>query len=188
MTRDHSTIEELLAVQALGGLDGDDVQALARERAEHGDCEECARLEAEFADTAGRMAFSLDPAPVDMGMAERILADARRWHSRGAPRGRPHADPRGSGRVRKPGTARPGLAGCRGVAAAIAVLVVAVVAVFGPGRTTDIDGASPVHRIVSFEGASEGELAMAYTPGSAGAVVWGSNMPDPERPRCTRSG
>ena len=84
MTRDHTTIEELLAVQALGGLDGDDVQTLAAERASHGDCEECARLEAEFSETAGRLAFSLEPVPVDDAMADRILADVPRLSCRGA--------------------------------------------------------------------------------------------------------
>ena len=43
--RDHSEIEELLAVRALGGLEPDEERALERAMAEHGpDCEVCRRL------------------------------------------------------------------------------------------------------------------------------------------------
>jgi hypothetical protein len=78
MTRDHARIEELMAADALGGLDEDDRAALARERASHGeDCPTCRAIEAGFAETAGRLAFALTPEPVDEGMAERILATPR---------------------------------------------------------------------------------------------------------------
>jgi hypothetical protein len=61
MTRDHTVIEELMAVDALSGLDGDDRALLERERESHGaDCAECALLEKGFAETAGRLAFALD--------------------------------------------------------------------------------------------------------------------------------
>ena len=61
MTRDHTVIEELMAVDALGGLDGDDRALLERERESHGAaCAECALLEKGFAETAGRLAFEED--------------------------------------------------------------------------------------------------------------------------------
>ena len=75
MMLDHGRIEELLAVRALSGLDGDDVRDLENELRAHGpDCQECRRLEREFDETAAMIAFSLDPEPVDPGLADRILA------------------------------------------------------------------------------------------------------------------
>ena len=47
--RDHTRIDELLAVRALDALDGPDVEELERLLADHGDCAECRRLEAELA-------------------------------------------------------------------------------------------------------------------------------------------
>lgn len=173
MTRDHTTIEELLAVQALGGLDGDDVQTLAAERASHGDCEECARLEAEFSETAGRLAFSLEPMPVDDAMADRILAESPASPVV-APEPATTVDDLGERRERRV----RGWQAAVGVAAVIAVLLVAV-AVIRVDRTTAIAGASTTQRLVAFSGSGEGELAMAFTPGESGAVLWGSDLPDP---------
>jgi anti-sigma-K factor RskA len=170
MTRDHTTIEELLAVQALGGLDGDDVQTLATERASHGDCEECARLEAEFSETAGRLAFSLEPLPVDAAMADRILGASPTV----VPEPATTVDDLGERRRRSGRGWRAAVA----VAAVVAVLLVAV-AVIRPDRTTAIAGASTSQRLVAFSGSGEGELAVAFTPGEPGAVLWGSNLPDP---------
>jgi hypothetical protein len=77
MRRDHSTIDELLAVRALHGLDGDDVATLERELAAHGECEECRRLEREHAEVAATLALSLDPRPIDAAIADRIVAGGR---------------------------------------------------------------------------------------------------------------
>ena len=173
MTRDHTTIEELLAVQALGGLDGDDVQTLAAERASHGDCEECARLEAEFSETAGRLAFSLEPMSVDDAMADRILAESPDSPVV-APEPATTVDDLGERRERRV----RGWQAAVGVAAVIAVLLVAV-AVIRVDRTTAIAGASTTQRLVTFSGSGEGELAVAFTPGESGAVLWGSDLPDP---------
>ena len=161
MIRDHTTIEELLSIQALGGLDGEDAARLERERAAHGDCEECRRLEVGFAETAGRLGFALDPVPVDAAMAERILAEPRGGASR--------MEPSGSRRWRI----------VVGVAAAFVVLVGGL-AVFLP-RTTGIGELASGQRVVRFQGGpgSNGELAMAYTPGEPGAVFWGRDMPSP---------
>jgi hypothetical protein len=174
MTRDHTTIEELLAVQALGGLDGNDVQSLATERASHGDCEECARLEAEFSETAGRLAFSLEPMPVDPSMADRILAESPASDPVVVPEAVSPVDEVGSRRERR----GRGWQAAVGIAAVIAVLLVAV-AVVRPSRTTPIASASTTQRVVAFSGTGAGELAVAFTPGESGAVLWGSNLPDP---------
>jgi hypothetical protein len=159
MSRNHETIEELLAVQALGGLDGDDLETLARERAAHGDCAECRRLEDGFAETAGRMAFALTPEPVDPAIADRIVGDEL------------------SGRRERRSR---GLQALVAVAAALAVVVLAV-SLFGPGRPTAVTAASPTQQIVAFEGVDgeSGELAMAFTPGQTGAVFFGTGLPDP---------
>ena len=77
MTRDHSLIEELMAADALGGLDDEDRALLERERASHGDCAECREIESGFAEAAGRLGFVLTPEPVDETMADRILASSR---------------------------------------------------------------------------------------------------------------
>jgi anti-sigma-K factor RskA len=59
-----------------------------------------------------------------------------------------------------------------GVAAAIA-LILAFVLATRPGGGVTVPGT-----VVAFEGA-QGELAMAYTPGERGALVWGAGLPDP---------
>ncbi|HYJ60446.1 MAG TPA: hypothetical protein VE032_03165, partial [Actinomycetota bacterium] len=142
MTRDHTTIEELLAVRSLGGLDGEDVHALDRMLADHGDCDECRALEATYADTAALLAASLDPVDVDPGMADRILA---------APGGRPEA---------------PSAPPRRGRAWA-AIVAVAAVLVLVAGSLAVLRDRGPdpsvnwAQRVVAFDGAT-GEFAMAY--------------------------
>ena len=154
MTRDHTTIDELLAARALDGLEPDEVARLEREMAEHGDCETCRRLEAEHRETAGMLALALEPRPVDAAIAERILEgpglasaspdrQVRRWQA------------------------------AFGVAAAVAAAL-AIVLATRPGAGDVVPG----QRFVSFEGAS-GELAAAYAPGQRGLVVWGTDLPDP---------
>lgn len=170
MNRDHALIEELLAVRSLGGLDGDDPSLLDREMAEHGeDCEECRRFAAEYDETAGRLAFALDPLPTAEGEADAILRRAAEaGHpsvatAQGGPAGR------SSGR----GRAWQALA----AAAAALVLVVAAIALLAPSRSTDVQ-ATTTQTVVHFTGTG-GELAMAYEPGRPGAVLLGSGFDDP---------
>ena len=173
MMRDHSRIEELLAVRSLGGLDGDDVQTLLDELASHGDCAECRRLEAEFDEVAGRLAFALEPEPVT-----RTAGDVLRLsHQTGpAPVRIPEAGPDelADRRARRAGVGWRVLAG---VAATIAIVVGGVVAV-GIGRTTEVRGARLTQTVVHFEGQG-GDLSMAYTPGRSGAVLLGSGFANP---------
>ena len=172
MMRDHSLIEELSAVDALGGLDGDDRELLERERASHGDCAECRAIEAGFAEAAGSLAATLTPLPVDDGMADLILDRARRAS--------PPAPAPANPRTNSPNAARATRGSCMGLAAAAVVAVLAIVAAnaISPA-VTGIEAATPSQRIVRFEGAVDGTLAMAYTPGEAGAVFVGSGLPDP---------
>jgi Anti-sigma-K factor rskA len=172
MIRDHASIDELLAIRALGGLDGDDAARLERELAEHGDCDECRRLEAEHNEVAGMLALSLDPRPVDEGMVDRIVAQEQRRVPReeqGPERIviASSADELSSRRDARLGRWQAAF----GVAAAIA-LILAFVLATRPG------GVEVPGTIVAFQG-ERGELAMAYTPGERGALVWGAGLPDP---------
>ena len=171
MTLDHSVIEELLAVDALDGLDGDDRERLRRERAAHGDCDECRALEVEFAETAAQLSTVLEPAPVDDSMVERILASSSATEVPPPPVGAPIDElsvRRSLGsRARQIGVA----------AAAAAAVFVAIVISLAP--TTVETTVSTSQRVVSFGGATEATLAMAYTPGTPGAVFFGTGLADP---------
>ncbi len=172
MIRDHASIDELLAVRALGGLDAEDASLLDRELAAHGECEECRRLEAEHLEVAGLLAYALDPRPVPGGMVDGILGERRRD---GAPRPGPAAAPPDE-LARRRDTRLGRWQAAFGVAAGVALLLaVALVTGSGPGVV-------PGQRFVRFQGA-EGDLAMAYTPGSRGVVVWGTGLPEPGRGR-----
>ncbi len=162
MTRDHQLIDELLAVRALDGLDQDDADRLERELALHGDCAECRRLEADHLEVAGMLPLALDPLPVDGDMAERILA-----HSRS---GLPRATALDEVSARRDGRLVRWQAAF-GAAAAVAVIL-AIVLATRPG------GVPVPETILAFEGAP-GELALAYTPGERGVLVWGTGLPDP---------
>ena len=166
MTRDHAAIEELLAVRALDGLDGDDVQALDRMLAEHGDCETCRELEATYAETASMLAATLDPVDVDPAIADAIVATPRT----AAPPVSPVPTTRRSGR---------GWAAIVAVAAVVVLVVGSVAVLRDRSPATSVNWAQ---RVVAFEGTS-GELAMAYVPGEPGVVVWGDGVPQPGEDR-----
>ena len=179
MTRDHSLIEELMAVDALGGLDVDDLATLERERAAHGaDCAECQELERTFAETAGRLAFALDPVPIDDGMVERILASPRVETVSARPATTVAGPPAGVDELAERRARRPKAWQALVAAAAVIVLLVVVVATTVP-TTTGVSEAAATQRIVTFSGETDGTLAMAFTPGESGAVFWGSGLPDP---------
>jgi anti-sigma-K factor RskA len=158
--RDHTEIEELLAVRALGGLDPEEDAALRRAMATHGpDCPVCDRLQAEFESTAGVLGFALDPVPVDPAIADRILARPR-------PTERLEPSPRRSRRW----------TAVAAIAAAI-VLVVASIALLRP-TTQTIAGVTFTPHVVAFQGGA-GEVAMAYSPGEPGALIVGRDLPSP---------
>jgi Anti-sigma-K factor rskA len=171
MIRDHAAIEELLAVRALDGLDGDDNDALERELEAHGpDCEDCRALEREFSETAGMLAMALDPEPLDPTMPDRIVASAQAEPTPA----QPEPDEIAARRDRRPATRI--VASIVGVAASIA-LIVAGLAILQPNALR-VSGVATSQRFVVFDG-KQGELAMAYVPGEAGMVVVGSRIPEP---------
>jgi hypothetical protein len=68
-----------------------------------------------------------------------------------------------------------------GIAAAlivVAVVSVAVVPRLGSVQT-HVSAAQQIVHFTPAGGASQGELSVAYTPGTPGAVVWGSDLPEP---------
>lgn len=171
MTVDHSLIEELMAVDALDGLDGGDRELLARERAAHGDCAECRAIDMGFGETAGMLASVLAPVPVDDRMLDRILATPR--GPRAVPAAPHHRDQLAERRARRSKAWQAFSA-----AAAVAVVLVVAVATLR-SSTTSVDLVPGSQRIAVFESSTDAKLAVAYTPGEPGAVFWGSRLPDP---------
>lgn len=161
--RDHTEIEELLALRALDGLDEEDAARLEIAMAEHGECQGCGDIERGFAEAAAFLAASLDPDPVAPDAFDRLIEATRT-------RAPVEADALAVRRARR------GLPGWLAAAAAFLVLIGSVA--FwrsGGGVETETDWGA---RVVRFEG-GEGELAMAFVPGEPGAAFWGRNLPDP---------
>lgn len=172
--RDHERIEEMLAVRSLGGLDGEDPEALAAEMASHGSgCVDCRRLEAEYDEVAGRLAFSLDPEPVPAGMEDRVVDLAT---SATPPEAMTELERRRTSR--RQGSAipiRPFVA----VAASIVLFAGGLAIgslVMNEGSRQITDDA----RVVAFEGEpGGGTLSVAYTPGRSGLYIVGADLPAP---------
>lgn len=160
--RSHERIEELIAIRSLGGLEAQDLEELEAEMHSHGrDCSECRRLESEFEEVAGRLAFALEPAPVGEDFRERTFELALGDRADPEPRGR-------RGRFVRPLVA---------VAAAFALFVGGWLI----GGAVTGDGEVPAQAtVVAFEGET-GSLAAAYTPGERGVYLLGSDLaPSPE--------
>lgn len=177
MTLDHSLLEELMAADALGGLDDDDRALLLSARADHGDdCAECRAIEVAFAETASRLALTLTPLPVDDSMLDRILESTR--DERPAPivtAGAASRDELSEHRTR-----RPRVWQALAVAAAVAAALVVAVGTLSPSSVSVTQVTASQH-VVPFTGSIDGgTLMVAYTPGESGAVFWGSGLPDPE--------
>jgi hypothetical protein len=163
--KDHIRIEELYAARALGRLEGYDAEELARAVAAHeDDCPECARLEDEYQEVAGRLAFALAPERVPEGMADRILGEEQL----------------GTRERRGPGSLR------RAVAAMAAALLLGLGAMGGyllapraePGLTEAAAYVSePGVRISNLEGSGDGNLALAFRPGADESYLIGSELP-----------
>ena len=167
--RSHALIEELMAGRALGGLDPADDEALRHEMAGHGaECGECRRLETEYEEVAGRLAFALDPVPVRAGLEDETLARAAR---EGAERRRveePSALPR-------PG-AEPRLRPLVAIAASLVLFAAGWAAgSLGEAGGADTEGA----RVAAFEGEAGGSLSVAYRPGEDGVYLLGSGLAAP---------
>ena len=159
----HERIEELVAVQALGGASPGEDAELDQLWAEHGaTCEQCRSMDAETREVAGRLAFSLVPAPVREGFEDEVME-------------------RAFGTA--PGTTRPG--GARRWLAAVAAAVLLLAGgvggyLFGSQQNGQSQAlASFLARIVQFQGPGTGVLTLAYRPGERSAYVVGSDLATP---------
>ena len=159
MMRDHTRIEELLAIRSIGGLDPQDEEALEREMASHGpDCDECERLETEFGEVAGRLAFALDPVTVGEGFAEETFR--RAFGGAAAP-----VD------ARRHRWLRPLVA----VAAAIVLFAGGIVV----GAAVNGGNEQAAEKtVLTFQSETEpGTLTAAFTPGQSGVYMVGTGLP-----------
>lgn len=165
MMRSHDRIEELIAIRSIGGLEPDERAELEREMASHGpDCEECRRLETEYGEVGGRLAFALDPVAVRPGLADETMALALGE----TPASRPD---RGGNRW------RPLVA----VAAAVVLFVGGAVvgaAVFGGGEVPE---QATVLALEPQDPTVTGTVTAAFRPGEPGIYLQGSGLePLPE--------
>lgn len=169
---DHERIEELLAVRALGGLEPGDEAELEGEMASHGPaCAECRRLVAQLEETAGRLAFALDPSPLPLGMEDRLVAAARAGATvvPFTPADRSSTRPRAN------------------VWRAVVGIAAAFVLFAGGWLLRDLTEPSSDDEpafalegteVVTFQGEG-GNLAIAYHPGVAGVYIFGSGLAAP---------
>ena len=161
MMRDHTRIEELIAIRSIGGLDPQEQAELEREMVSHGpDCEDCRRLEVEYGEVAGRLAFALDPVALRPGFAEETIGLA----------------------LGEAPASRPGRAGGRwrplvAVAAAVVLFVGGAVvgaAVFGGGA--EVPGQATVLALEPQDPSLTGTVTAAFTPGEPGIYLQGSGL------------
>lgn len=177
--RDHTEIEELLALEALGGLESGDRARLDELLVEHGpDCVECAELRDGFADTAAMLGAGLQPTTVSAGLEERTVAAAldNRPQSAGVAPAEGDGDPPAIAPTHRRRNAL--------IAIAAAIVLVAVGALGGylaaprnPVQSVLGQGA----RIVPFTptGGTAGAMTLAVAPDGTSGFVLASGLAAP---------
>jgi anti-sigma-K factor RskA len=162
----HDQIEELIAADALDGLDEAGLRELARLRAEHGpECLECRRLETDYLDVAGHLAASVEPISLSTGAEGALLVAARAPQAvRQEPAPRRLRVVPGGGRAQR-------LAAVVAVAAAIALLGGLAGYAIAPKST-------PLATVSYRSGAQQ--LTIVYVKGQTQALAIGSNLPTPD--------
>jgi len=189
VVRSYEGLDEVIAVDALGGLDPAEQEELRRALTDHGDdCPDCARLFAQHGEVAAALALALAPAPVGVREEERLLAAARLS---------PHLQPGPEAEPPPPRDLPPGIVvlepprRARRWITAIAVaasLVVGVVAGFAvapraPSGTSALleFEARPGTRLATLPpvGGSGHALTVAYRPGQSAAWIVGSAFTKP---------
>jgi RNA polymerase sigma-70 factor, ECF subfamily len=183
-THDHERLEELIAADALDGLDDADLRQLDRELAAHGpECERCRRLSAESVETAATLALALEPITMSPGAADRLMAAAKLADAGPPPTlaavaaigSRPKARRR-SGRRRIAAV----------VASAAALIAVAGIAGYllrspKPPRPYGFLGfvSEPQTQVVHFPSRGIERLAVYYQPGHREAWIAGAHISAP---------
>jgi anti-sigma-K factor RskA len=183
----HERVEELLAVRALGGLEPGELAEYDRIREEHGfDCEVCLRAELEFDEVAGRLAFALGPVAIPEGMEDAVVARAIAEGPAADTTESPEPADEVTGRRVPRGARRAGR--LARTLTAVAAAIVLLAGGFAGGLLVRGGGASPreqalaqflAHpdtRLVRFDAADGGNLAVAYRPGQDESFVVGTDL------------
>ena len=173
----HDEIEELVAADALGGLDEFDRRRLERELESHGpDCAECRRLISAYTEVAAELAMSVDPVPPSAGAEEQLIRSARASEE---------SERRPAGR-RSPSRWVAAVA----VAAAVAVIggLVGYRLASGAGSGTSSRAfltflSAPGTRVIPFPARDGQQLAVALHAGESGGWVVGAGLPSLENGR-----
>jgi hypothetical protein len=181
----HERIEELIAADALDGLDETDRRQLERELAAHGpECETCRRLLAESGEIAASLALGLETVPMSKGAEDRLLAAAKL-----ADAGPPPPRPAVSAIASRPKPRR--ISGWQRLVAvaAVAVLLIAVAGIGGyllrspkaPRRGFLEFASDRSTQVVHFPPPGGGieRLAVYYQAGHKDAWVAGAHISDP---------
>jgi hypothetical protein len=180
--RPHEEIEELIAADALDGLEPADRERLFREMASHGpDCPDCRSLLDEYQEVAGWLALALPPAPMSAEAEKRLLQAAR-----GESVEEPDTETvRVLGAPTAPARARRWIAAAA-VAAAVALVAGALGWVLAPrGQGVSAQGqfiafvGQPGTRVITLAAGPGRTLAVAYRFGEQAAWIVGNGIPDP---------
>jgi anti-sigma-K factor RskA len=185
--RDHAAIEELIALRALDGLDPADERELAAQRSDHGaSCAECLRLESDYDEVAGRLAFALAPAEIRDGLEDEIVSAARGEHrdrSVAAPGSLARAETRGT--TAREHDRRRFATPMRALAAVVAAVLIVAAGIGGyllaPRPDTVAEALArtlqqPDTRSVELSGSAPGAMKVVYAPGTSDAFVVGSGL------------
>ncbi|MFL5767171.1 MAG: anti-sigma factor domain-containing protein [Actinomycetota bacterium] len=179
---DHASIEELIALHSLDGLDPSGERELAEQRAEHGaTCQECLRLESTYDEVAGRLAFAVEPAEIDDGFEDRVVALAR-----GGQRAEAGDDEPSS--IAPEGDHRRFTTSVRAVAGLVAAALIVAAAIGGyllaPRQDTTaqaLEGLLKRHDVqrVELNGAANGTMNVYYAPEDPNVFLVGSGLDEP---------
>jgi len=165
----HERIEELLAADALDGLDEQGRRDLERALEGHDpECPECARLRAAYADVAASLGMSLDPLPVGDAAEERLVAVARAGAAGRVAPLRPRR------RTLRVVTVAIGAAACLLVAGVVGY------SIRPSGERQMVDAFTSQGNVHTAEMSSGStKLTVYYRPGQQAALVSGTGFADP---------
>jgi Anti-sigma-K factor rskA len=154
MNTQHETIEELIAVRSLGGLDPDDLAHLEELMTAHGpSCRDCRRLRDQYEEVAGRLGLAVAPEEIPPGFEDELV--------------------RLAGRKRETW-------GARRLVAAAAAAVILVAGGIGGYLLAPRHSANPLAgaQIVTTHGSVPGTLTFAFRPGNGQSFLVASGLPD----------
>ena len=159
MMRSHERIEELIAFRSIYGLDPQEQAELEREMASHPpDCEECRRLETEYGEVGGRLAFALEPVALRPGFADETIELAI-------------GEPPGSHRK-----ARSRLRPLVAVAAALVLFVGGAIVGAAVFDGAEVSQQATVLQLEPQDPALSGSITAAFTPGERGIYLQGAGL------------